>query len=117
MVVDVDVDFLFVESSIFPSGALGATLVLDFFLYLGGGSIFGSSVTPVRRREDTDRNGDAGVKVQFDRLGAPQLSLPFGSRESRLTWGKKGLLRAKDEVTKGTLDLELRQFEDHALTS
>ena len=71
LVLVLDIDFLFVESSIFPSSALGATLVLDFFLYLGGGSVLGSSVTPVRRREDTDRNGDAGVKVQFDRLGAP----------------------------------------------
>ena len=68
VVSDVDIDFFLGVSSIFPSDARGATLVLDFPFYLGGGRFFGSSVTPVRRREDTDRNGDAGVKVQIARL-------------------------------------------------
>ena len=42
--------------------------MVEFPLYLGCGSFFGGSVTPVRRREDTDRDGDSGVKVQFDWL-------------------------------------------------
>lgn len=64
VVSDVDVDFLFGVSSIFPS-ARGATTKLDFPFYLSLCCFFGSSVTPVRRREDTDRNWDAGVKVQL----------------------------------------------------
>ena len=73
VVADVDVDFLFGVSSIFPS-ARGATTKFGFPFYLCLGSFFGSSVTPVRRREDTDRNGDAGVKVQLARwMGASTL--------------------------------------------
>ena len=64
IVADVDVDFLFGVSSIFPS-ARGATTKVDFPFYLCFGSNFVGSVTPVRRREDTDGNGDAGVKVQI----------------------------------------------------
>jgi len=61
-----DVDgLLFAESSIFPSDALGGSPLGDFPFYLGlCGSFYGSSVTPVRRREDTDWDGDAGVEVQ-----------------------------------------------------
>jgi hypothetical protein len=56
------------DIDIFPSYARGATTLVEFPLNLGCGSFFGDSVTPVRRREDTDRNGDSGVKVQFDWL-------------------------------------------------
>lgn len=60
-----DVDFFSAESSIFPSDALGGSPLGDFPFYLClGGSFYGSSVTPVRRREDTDWDGDAGVEVQ-----------------------------------------------------
>jgi len=56
---------LFAESSIFPPDALGGSPLGDFPFYLGlCGSCYGSSVTPVRRREDTDWDGDAGVEVQ-----------------------------------------------------
>lgn len=55
----------FTEPSIFPSDALGGSPLGDFPFYLGlCGSFYGSSVTPVRRREDTDWDGDAGVEVQ-----------------------------------------------------
>jgi hypothetical protein len=57
-------------SSIFPSDAR-STCILDFSLYSGTSS-FRDSVTPVRGREDTERNGDAGVKVQIAwSLGRP----------------------------------------------
>jgi hypothetical protein len=59
------------DVDVFPSDARGATTLLDCPLYLGCSSLFCDSVTPVRRREDTNRDGDAGVKVQFDwRWGA-----------------------------------------------
>lgn len=63
---DSDVDgFFLTDASIFPSDALGGTLLVDFPFYLClCGSFYGSSVTPVRRREDTDWYGDAGVEVQ-----------------------------------------------------
>lgn len=56
-------------SSIFPFDVRSA-IEIDFFLYSGCGrkSSFRNSVTPVRRREDTEGDGDAGVKVQ---IGCP----------------------------------------------
>jgi hypothetical protein len=60
---NLDIDLL---TSIFPSDARSARRS-DYTLYRCGlsGSLSGS-VTPVRRREDTDGDGDAGVKVQID---------------------------------------------------
>lgn len=52
------------RSSIFPFDARSA-IELNFSLYSGLSS-FRDSVTPVRRREDTEGDGDAGVKVQID---------------------------------------------------
>ncbi|KAL5042706.1 hypothetical protein BDW71DRAFT_189467 [Aspergillus fruticulosus] len=55
-------------SSIFPFDVRSANEV-DFSLYsLGSKSSLRNSVTPVRRREDTEGDGDAGVKVQ---VGCP----------------------------------------------
>lgn len=51
-------------SSIFPFGARSG-IELNFSLYSRLSS-FRDSVTPVRRREDTEGDGDAGVKVQID---------------------------------------------------
>jgi hypothetical protein len=51
-------------SSIFPFDAR-RVIELDFSLYSCLSS-FRDSVTPVRRREDTEGDGDAGVKVQID---------------------------------------------------
>jgi hypothetical protein len=51
-------------SSIFPFDARSG-IELDFSLYSRASS-FRDSVTPVRRREDTEGDGDAGVKVQID---------------------------------------------------
>ena len=63
LIFEFDVDLL---TSIFPSDARSARRS-DYALYLCGLSSGGlsGSVTPVRRREDTDGNGDAGVKVQI----------------------------------------------------
>ena len=75
--VDVDVVVAAVgkPSSIFPSDARSPlAFKVDLALYPITGSSLSvrgpRSVTPVRRREDTDRDGDAGVKVQIDWLGA-----------------------------------------------
>lgn len=51
-------------SSVFPFDAR-SVIELNFSLYSGLSS-FRDSVTPVRRREDTEGDGDAGVKVQID---------------------------------------------------
>lgn len=95
----VDVDLVSFKSSISPSDARGTTL-LDFALYPGSGSGFlGSSVTPVRRREDTDWNGDTGVKVQIVWIGASQLSNPFRGKADESqdlgVWILEGNLRAQ----------------------
>lgn len=50
-------------SSIFPFDAR-STFEIDFSLYSSLSS-FRGSVTPVRRREDTEGDGDTGVKVQI----------------------------------------------------
>jgi len=56
------------DVDVFPSDARGATGLVEFPLYLCCGNLLCGSVTPVRRREDTNRDGDTGVKVQFDWL-------------------------------------------------
>lgn len=64
-----DVNLFPGESSIFPSDARGWVLGVCFYLCKGGRGLLlcGSlGVTPVRRREDTDGDGDSGVKVQID---------------------------------------------------
>lgn len=58
-------------SSIFPFDVRSA-IELNFSLYSCLSS-FRGSVTPVRRREDTEGDGDAGVKVQIAGLGASLL--------------------------------------------
>lgn len=86
-----DIDFL---TSILPSGACSARRA-DLTLYLCGlrGGCLGRSVTPVRRREDTNGNGDAGVKVQIDwlygRLTLEFLSKLKGTREKTKGEGEK----------------------------
>ncbi len=95
-VSEFDVDLL---TSIFPSDARSARRS-DYALYLCGLSSGGlsGSVTPVRRREDTDGNGDAGVKVQiaglYGRLALEFLSGLKGRREKtegfESSGGKKG---------------------------
>ena len=80
--VNVDIDFFFGVSSIFPSDARLPAEV-DLALYRCGGSFFLSSVVPVRGREDTDGNWDSGVKVQVDWLEGALLSNPFRERRSR----------------------------------
>jgi hypothetical protein len=52
------------DSSIFPFDVRSA-IELNFSLYSRLSS-FRDSVTPVRRREDTEGDRDAGVKVQID---------------------------------------------------
>jgi hypothetical protein len=74
LVTNADIDFFFSvntrvwerssDSSIFPCGARSAINV-DFSLYSRQSSLR-DSVTPVRRREDTEGDGNAGVKVQID---------------------------------------------------
>lgn len=53
------------DLSIFPSDARSA-IKIDVFLYSGLGRRDRDSVTPVRRREDTEGDGDARVKVQVE---------------------------------------------------
>lgn len=80
-------------SSIFPFDAR-SVIELDFSLYSCLSS-FRDSVTPVRRREDTEGDGDAGVKVQIDRLWSVLSRMPFELLKTtrkvdkkRLDWGK-----------------------------
>jgi hypothetical protein len=70
---DVEIDFFLAvdsrsrecrRSSIFPSDAR-STLEIDLSFYSRLSSLR-DSVTPVRRREDTEGDGDASVKVQID---------------------------------------------------
>lgn len=95
-VSELDVNLL---TSIFPSDARSARR-FDYALYLCcfSGSL-NRSVTPVRRREDTDGNWDAGVKVQiawlYGRLTLEFLSMLKGRREKT-----KGL---KSSMKKGEL--------------
>lgn len=98
---ELDVDLL---TSIFPSDARSARRS-DCGLYLcrlSSGSLSGS-VTPVRRREDTDGNGDAGVKVQiawlYGRLALEFLSELKGIREK--TEGLKSSMKEERALLKG----------------
>ena len=54
----------------FPSDAL-----VGLSLYPDASSFF-SSVAPVRRREDTERDRDSGVKVQIDESGGVFSRMP-----------------------------------------
>lgn len=84
-VLNVDVDFFLSvdtrvrersgDSSIFPSDARSAINV-NFSFYSGASSLR-DSVTPVRRREDTEGDGDASVKVQIDCPLVVLSRLPF----------------------------------------
>ncbi len=85
--VDFDL-FLFVLSTVFASWKGGregrvtsfvtfpsdALVGLSFYLDLGS---FFNSVAPVRRREDTERDRDFGVKVQIDGGGEDFSRMPF----------------------------------------
>lgn len=62
-------------SSIFPFDAR-STIEIDFSLYSRLSS-FRDSVTPVRRREDTEGDRDTGVKVQIDGLLSVFSRMPF----------------------------------------
>lgn len=62
-------------SSIFPFDAR-STIEIDFSLYSSLSS-FRDSVTPVRRREDTEGDWDTGVKVQIDGLLSVFSRMPF----------------------------------------
>jgi hypothetical protein len=63
------------SSSIFPFGAR-STIEIDFSLYSRLSS-FRDSVTPVRRREDTEGDRNTGVKVQIDGLLSVSSRMPF----------------------------------------
>jgi hypothetical protein len=88
LIPDVDVDLFFsvcsgiwqrpfsAVSSIFPSGA--RSLFFDLSLYDSLRSLR-DSVAPVRRREDTEGDGDASVKVQIDWLSGRPFSNAFRS--------------------------------------
>ena len=54
----------------FPSDAL-----VGLSLYSDASSFF-SSVAPIRRREDTERDRDSGVKVQIDESGGVFSRMP-----------------------------------------
>jgi hypothetical protein len=89
----------------FPSDARSLLREVDFTLYLDFCG-FCDSVTPVRGREDTERDGDAGVKVQIAwSRGVPSCK-PLElfencsrGRQERTSWlregGSKEGLRAK----------------------
>ena len=62
-------------SSIFPFDAR-STIEIDFSLYSSLSS-FRDSVTPVRRREDTEGDWNTGVKVQIDGLLSVFSRMPF----------------------------------------
>jgi hypothetical protein len=107
--LDLEIDFFFSVDTrvgdgslrIFPFGAR-STIELDFSLYSCLSS-FRDSVTPVRRREDTEGDRDAGVKVQID--GCPTSFLECLSNcsrqlerldKKRLDWGKSFSERRKE---------------------
>lgn len=103
LISEFNVDLL---TSIFPSDTWN-TRRSDYTLYLGGlsgSSLCGRSVPPVRRREDTDGNGDAGVKVQiawlYGRLALELLSELKGRREKTKGFessrGMKGRFEIED---------------------
>lgn len=88
-IVFVDFDlFLFVLSTVLASWKRGregrVTRIVNFpsdalvglSFYLDAGFLF-SSVAPVRRREDTKRDRDSGVKVQIDGGGGAFSRMPF----------------------------------------
>jgi hypothetical protein len=99
--LDAEIDFFLSVDTRVGEGALRifpfdarSTIELDFSLYSRLSS-FRDSVTPVRRREDTEGDGDAGVKVQID--GCPTSFLECLSNcsrqlerldKKRLDWGK-----------------------------
>jgi hypothetical protein len=76
---------------------------MNFPFYLGGGSFLGSSVTPVRRREDTDRDGDAGVKVQIDDFEGALTLFYRGQSRVKTDFGEKSFLEGKSEQRRGVL--------------
>lgn len=99
--LDAEIDFFLSVDTRVGEGALRifpfdarSTIELDFSLYSRLSS-FRDSVTPVRRREDTEGDGDAGVKVQID--GCPTSLLECLSNcsrqlerldKKRLDWGE-----------------------------
>jgi hypothetical protein len=106
--LNLEIDFFFSVDTrvwdgslrIFPFDAR-STIELDFSLYSRLSS-FRDSVTPVRRREDTEGDRDAGVKVQID--GCPRSFLECLSNcsrqlerldKKRLDWGKSFSERRK----------------------
>lgn len=80
--------FLIVSSTILAAGKRGRERrVLGFVTFpsdapvglsfYSDASSFFDSVAPVRRREDTERNRDSGVKVQIDECGGVFSRMPF----------------------------------------
>jgi hypothetical protein len=92
-------------SSIFPFDVRSANEV-DFSLYsLGGKSSLRNSVTPVRRREDTEGDGDAGVKVQvgcplsvFSRISPELLKITTRKMRQEKTFHRGSLSRREKVV-------------------
>lgn len=87
-----DVELFPGESSIFPSDARGLLSGVRFYLCKGGRRLLCGilGVTPVRRREDTDGDGDSGVKVQIDQTrGVSNSRVTFRQSRVRDFLGKK----------------------------
>lgn len=70
----------------FPSDAL---VSLSFYSDLGC-CFFSSSVVPVRRRKDAERDRDSGVKVQIDGEGEAWSRMPFEPLRERIERKTRG---------------------------
>lgn len=108
-------------SSIFPFDVRSA-IEIDFFLYSGRRreSSFRNSVTPVRRREDTEGDGDAGVEVQIGCPSGVSSRMPFellGNNSKDET--RKDLLRGRRSLSRGKVYVgwELRTIREIYLKS
>ena len=99
--------------SIFPFDAR-RTIEIDFSLYSFLSS-FRDSVTPVRRREDTEGDGDTGVKVQI--AGLMVFSMPFelslnNSKDSRKDLGGEVFLEGSRKVVQLSLECKIGMEEE-----
>lgn len=99
--------------SIFPFDAR-RTIEIDFSLYSFVSS-FRDSVTPVRRREDTEGDGDTGVKVQI--AGLKVFSMPFelslnNSKDSRKDLGGEVFLEGSEKVVQLSLECKIGMEEE-----
>lgn len=71
----------------FPSDALAS---LSFYSNLGSCFFSSSSVVPVRRRKDAERDRDSGVKVQIDGEGGAWSRMPFEPLRERIERKTRG---------------------------